>query len=130
MSGVRYRIVHLEDDPNDRELVAHVLDASGLDCEIVAVATGPEYERAIRSGADLILSDGALPGFDGGAARTLATACCPDVPFVYLTGSFEGGITAEWAAGAAAVLSKDQLDELPDVLRRLVAGHGRPAAHG
>ena len=59
------RIVHLEDDPLDRELVAQALHGDTIDCVIVPAATREAFEEALVDRPDVILSDMSLPDFDG-----------------------------------------------------------------
>ena len=59
---MQLRILHLEDDPQDRELVASAIEREGLAPEIVAVATLTEFEAALRhSKFDLILAEFVVP---------------------------------------------------------------------
>jgi PAS domain-containing protein len=64
--GSPLKILHLEDNPADAELIDSWLHADNIECEVQRVATQREYESALESGGfDLILSDYTLPGFDG-----------------------------------------------------------------
>src|SRR5215217_5384006 len=81
------RVVHLEDDPRDVELVAETLRAEQIDCSIVAVTSRAGFERALGDHPDLILSDFTMPGFDGGTAQAIAQSRCPETPFVFVSGS-------------------------------------------
>src|SRR5690554_2580152 len=81
------RILHLEDDPADAELVQATLTADGLAVSLHTVWTQPDFEAALRAGElDLILADFSLPSFDGLTALTLAQRAVPEVPFVFVTG--------------------------------------------
>ena len=51
------RILHLEDNETDHQLVAEVLEADGLKCEFVLVKSEAEFARARAGGGfDLIIS--------------------------------------------------------------------------
>jgi hypothetical protein len=53
------RIVHLEDDPNDAELIKAALDAERVVCELVRVDTQVAFRTSLeQDGIDLILADG------------------------------------------------------------------------
>jgi hypothetical protein len=52
------RILHLEDDSHDSELVVGCLLTGGLDCHIVRVEDRESFEREVRAGNyHVILSD-------------------------------------------------------------------------
>jgi CheY-like chemotaxis protein len=44
------RILHLEDDAADAELVQETLESAGLACQINCVQTGEEFGAALRQG--------------------------------------------------------------------------------
>ena len=88
ISQVPLRILHLEDEPLDTEIVREMLKADNLDCTVHAVATRPEFERALEEDNwSLILSDFSLPSFDGLEALALARAQAPGVPFILFSGT-------------------------------------------
>ena len=74
---MRVRLVHLEDDEGDRELVARTLRAEGIDCAVIEAACREDFERALDDPPDLILSDYSIPGFGGDEAQDLAQQRCP-----------------------------------------------------
>src|SRR5712691_9783175 len=82
------RILYLEDNPTDAELVRARLAAEGMDCEIVCVQTDTDFASAIdQAGWALIISDFTLPSYDGMSALALARTKCPDVPFIFFSGT-------------------------------------------
>src|SRR3569832_1905140 len=77
------RILYLEDDANEAELIrkalAENIHASTLD----VVATRENYLSAIQRGeVDIILSDSLVPVFDGLSTKQTTQKQCPDVPFI------------------------------------------------
>ena len=63
------RILHLEDNPNDRKLVELALIQEGLNCHFLPVQTRQEFESAISQGGfDLVISDFTMPSYDGESA--------------------------------------------------------------
>ncbi|MFM1769369.1 MAG: hypothetical protein RJA22_1898 [Verrucomicrobiota bacterium] len=81
------RILHLEDDPADRELIPALLSAGGHAVEARAVSTRADFLAALAEGAfDLILADCRLPAFDGMEALALARERRPDIPFLFVSG--------------------------------------------
>ena len=82
------RILYLEDNPTDAELVRARLAAEGIDCEIVCVQTSTDYVSAIDQGGwALIISDFTLPAYDGMSALALAHTKRPDTPFIFFSGT-------------------------------------------
>ena len=82
------RILYLEDNPTDAELVRARLAAEGIDCEIVCVETDTDFASAVEQGGwALIISDFTLPSYDGMSALALARTKCPDVPFIFFSGT-------------------------------------------
>ena len=107
-------MLHVEDDPVDRELVAATLDAQGLTCDIVAVDTHDAFLAALDSGGfDVILADDRLPRFNGQAALALAVERVPDVPFIFVSGTLGEEIAVErLKAGATDYVLKQRLARL------------------
>ena len=82
------RILHLEDDPNDVELVQAKLEEAGLTCRLTAVQARDEFEKALRQNEyDIILADFRLPMYDGISALRLTQELCPDIPFIFVSGA-------------------------------------------
>ena len=115
------RLLHLEDDSNDRELVAEALRTDGLQCAITPVASQTEFVRELAAVPDLILADFVLPGFDGVRAQQLAQLLCPDVPFVFVSGTLGEEVAVERVkAGATDYVLKHRLERLPAAVRRAI----------
>jgi PAS domain S-box-containing protein len=121
--AARLRVLHLEDDPHDAELVARRLRADGLACGIVAVDTRLRYEEALASQSfDVILSDDKLPSFDGATALLIARSRVPDVPFLFVSGTIGEEIAIErLKAGATDYVLKERLSRLASAVRRALA---------
>jgi signal transduction histidine kinase len=110
---MRVRVVHLEDDEADRELVLRTLRAEGIDCAVVQAEGREEFERALDDPPDLILSDYSIPGFSGDEAQNLARSRCPDVPFMFVSGSIgEERAVERLKSGATDYVLKNRLDKL------------------
>jgi PAS domain S-box-containing protein len=122
------RVLHLEDDPNDAELVKSALSEDGLACEITRVSTERHFREELqRSGFDLILADYKLPSFDGMAALALARSMTSDIPFILLSGTLgEERAVEALKTGATDYLLKDRLSRLGPSVRRAL----REAAQG
>jgi DNA-binding NtrC family response regulator len=82
------KILILEDTPSDLELLLRELKKTGLAFTAHAVNRREEFEQALTDyQADLILSDFALPSFDGLSAFRLTRDRQIDVPFIVVSGS-------------------------------------------
>jgi PAS domain S-box-containing protein len=121
------RILHLEDDPADAELVAATLASDGLVCEFVRAASRAQFLTAIEDSYDLILADFAIPGFDGITAQRLAHKRHPHVPFVFISGTMGEEVAIErLQEGATDYVLKQRLQRLPSAVRRaLQEAHDR-----
>jgi len=113
------RILLLEDNDADAELVEVELRRAELDFTARRVVTRPDFERALREFLpDIIVSDHQLPQFSGVAALELARARAPHAPFILLTGSLDEETAVEYMkAGAADYILKGRLTRLGPAVR-------------
>ena len=125
------RILHLENNPGDADLIAATLGSEGLDCEIVRVASAAQFLTALDGSYDLILADFGVPGFNGVAAQRLAYERHPDVPFVFVSGTMGEEVAIErLQEGATDFVLKQSLHRLPSAVRRaLQEAHDRRERH-
>lgn len=117
------RILHLEDDTNDAELIAGRLHKEGIACQITCIQTREDFLAAAEQGEwDVILADYSLPSFDGISALKIAREKCPDVPFIFVSGALgEEVAVATLKSGATDYILKDRLARLPLAVKRAVA---------
>jgi formate hydrogenlyase transcriptional activator len=116
------RILSLEDDPRDAELIQGSLEAECIACEVTRVDTQPAFQASLEGDRfDLILADYTLPSFDGLSALKLAMSACPDVPFIFVTGTLGEEVATEaLKIGATDYVLKTRLSRLaPSILRAL-----------
>src|SRR5580765_31121 len=59
------RILHLEDNPGDAELIQATLESEGVVCDVTRVETQADFMAALAQRFDVILADYTLPAFDG-----------------------------------------------------------------
>ncbi|NYF50579.1 sigma 54-interacting transcriptional regulator [Tunturiibacter gelidoferens] len=124
----RLRILSLEDDPNDTELIQASLETEGIDCVVTRVDTQAAFSASLEQGGiDLILADYKLPSFDGLSALKLATSISPEVPFLFVSGTLGEEVAIEaLKIGATDYVLKTRLSRLaPSVLRALREADGR-----
>ncbi|MBU6411618.1 MAG: response regulator [Verrucomicrobia bacterium] len=82
------RIINLEDNARDAELNEAMLSARWPECELVRVDSRQEFLAVLDAGGiDLILSDYTMPAFSGLEALELARRQCPEVPFLFVSGT-------------------------------------------
>jgi DNA-binding NarL/FixJ family response regulator len=115
------KIVHIEDDELDAELVRVALNAASVDCEIVRVATRDQFlAEMLKQQPDVVLSDSNLPGFDSSHALAFVRSLHPAIPFIYVTGNLSPRARqTAMDQGAAAFINKDDLRELISALRNV-----------
>jgi signal transduction histidine kinase/CheY-like chemotaxis protein len=116
------RILYLEDEPKDAELVQATLEAANVVCSVTRVESRPEFVGLLeRGGFDLILADYTLPSFDGISALKMAKKVRPEVPFIFISGTLEEEVGIEaLKLGATDYLFKNRLARIvPSVQRAL-----------
>lgn len=118
----RPAILHLEDSPLDAELARVRIERSIPGCAVTRAGTRGEFEAALaRGGFDLILSDFALPDFDGHAALEMARRDAPDTPFIFLSGTLGEDVAVETLhRGATDYVIKQRMDRLGPAVRRAI----------
>src|ERR1019366_6039476 len=88
LSSRSIRILHLEDNPRDAELIHSQLAAGGLACEVVLVDTKQRFGAALAGeGFDLILVDYNIAGYDGRAALQLTQQSRQSAPLIVVSGT-------------------------------------------
>ena len=116
------RLLHLEDDPVDAELITTTLMEGNIPCQSQLVDTRQAFVAALKEGRmDLILADYSIPGFDGMTALTLARQHCPDVPFLFVSATIGEELAIDaMHQGATDYVLKQRLGRLvPSVQRAL-----------
>ncbi|MDB6167439.1 MAG: hypothetical protein JWM88_303 [Verrucomicrobia bacterium] len=115
------KILHLEDNPADAELVRHVLAEEFPDCSITLVDSLKPFLAGLAAvpAPDLIISDFSLPTFGGLEALELVRSRAGGIPFIFLSGSIgEERAIAAVRAGAYDYVLKDNMARLAVVIRR------------
>ncbi|AFY76168.1 signal transduction histidine kinase [Pleurocapsa sp. PCC 7327] len=124
------RFLLLEDSVLDMELIHTLLTEGGISCELVRVQTRTEFETALaQQSYDSILSDYALPSFDGISALEIAQQLSPETPFIFVTATMGEEVAIETLKrGATDYVLKQRLERLvPSVKRALREAEERRA---
>ncbi len=114
------RILHLEDNPLDSELVLRILEDEGLDPELRRVDTRDDFCRELRTAnADLIISDFTLPFYNGLVALSAARELRPELPFIFFSGTIgEEAAVESLKTGATDYVLKHRPEKLVPAVRR------------
>jgi PAS domain S-box-containing protein len=116
------RVLHLEDDVGDAELVRATLESEEIQTKLIRVETEPDFVAAVKDAdLDLILADYRLPSFDGLSALKIARQHAPDVPFIFVSGKLGEDVAIEaLKTGATDYVLKTRLVRLgPSITRAL-----------
>jgi PAS domain S-box-containing protein len=116
----RIQILHVENDPRDRELVRTLLTTAGLGCRFGYAQTWAEFMNALSAETwDVILANYALPAFDGCAALDIARKVAPQVPFLFLSAVQGEEVAVETVKrGATDYVVKQRMERLVPAVRR------------
>jgi PAS domain S-box-containing protein len=111
--AVALRVLLVEDEPRDAELLLRELKRAGFEPHAQRVDTEAAFLDALGEPIDIVLSDFDLPQFDGLRALELLGERRPDVPFIIVSGTIgEETAVAAMRRGAADYLIKDRLTRL------------------
>ncbi len=82
------RVLLIEDDEDNRELMAEVLEGAGY--EVLTAASGTAGLRALAEhSVDVVVTDVGMPGMGGLEVARAAKEIAPGVPVVVVTGYTE-----------------------------------------
>ncbi len=115
------RILLLEDNPVDAELVEHELKRAGFQLSVCRVETEKTFTDAIKDPSpwDVILADYSLPQFNAKRALAVAREMRPDVPFILVSGTLGEDVAVETLRqGATDFVLKGRMERLGPVVRR------------
>ncbi len=114
------RILIVEDTPADVIRINHELRQGGLEFRAKRVETKEAFLRELQQEPpDIILSDHGLPSFDGFTALAIARDTCPEVPFIFVTGSLGEQMAIQmFKGGATDYVLKEHLSQLVPAVQR------------
>lgn len=117
------RIIILEDNPSDADLIQFELQEGGFACTTKVVATEKDFIQELQTFCpDLILSDYDLPTYNGALALAEANKRCPDTPFILVTGAVTEDRAIEiLTQGAKDYVLKSRLQRLLPAVHRALS---------
>jgi PAS domain S-box-containing protein len=122
MKNAALRILLIEDNPADADLIKYELRTAGIEHHARCVAAKKEFLRELRhEPPDAIISDFSMPQFNALDALHLLQAHRVEVPFILVTGSQSEEVAVECIKqGADDYILKSSLKRLPTALRSSV----------
>ena len=114
------RVLHVEDNNLDAELVARALRKGGFEISVAVVQTEEAFERQLHlHRPDVVIVDYNLPQWKGIEALNVLRREELDIPLILVSGAL-GDITAVECIkqGATDYVLKDGLARLPEAVRR------------
>jgi signal transduction histidine kinase len=117
------KVLIVEDNNYDYELVERMLRKMSFSYEVRRAASGEEYEDLLYNYTpDLILSDFSIPSYSGLKALEFAKSVHPEVPFIFVSGSIgEERAVEALKQGADDYVLKDNLSKLEPSVKRALA---------
>jgi len=117
------RILQVEDDPLDAELIQAELEADGINYEVRLVDDEAAYTACLEEfEPDIVLSDLSLPGFSGQRALELLRGRHEDLPFIYVSATLgEEAAVEALRNGATDYILKQNPTRLASAVRRALA---------
>jgi len=113
-------ILHIEDTPEDRELIRERILADGIDAQFVNVDTREDLITALEQNQfDVVLADYSMPSFDGLSALKIVREKYPHLPVIFLSGTMGEELAVECLKnGATDYVLKNRLSRLSPAIRR------------
>ena len=119
---IAVQILLIEDDEDDALLVGRQLGRSGLEVDLHRVNTADRVREALATRTfSCVISDYAMPGFDGLTALRIVREHDPDLPFIVISGTLGERHAVElMRAGAQDYVMKGALARLGPAISREV----------
>ena len=123
MSISDLKILSLEDNPVDAELIREkMISEKFTNLRMEVISTEKEFINRLNTNTyNLILSDYNLPQFTGLEALLIAKKICPEIPFIFVSGTVGEEMAIELLRkGASDYVLKGNLDKLPLAINRSI----------
>lgn len=117
----RISVLLVEDNEYDAELIVHELRRAGFEPTWQRVCKEADYVAALTPAIDIILSDYAMPRFNGLRALEILLQREWDLPFILISGTIGEQIAvAAMKKGASDYILKDRLARLGEAVRHAI----------
>lgn len=118
----RVKILHLEDQPHDAEMVSRILRNATITFDLKLVSTREQFTEALEQfKPELILSDHNLPSFNSMEALEILQKSKFKIPFILVTGTVSEEFAVDaMRAGADDYILKDRLQRLPVAVQNVL----------
>jgi len=116
----KIKILHLEDNPKDSQLVQSVLKRANVMFDYFFADNEQDFISLINNqNIDIILSDYHLPDYSGSEALLYAKSNFPNTPFVFVSGTMgEDAAIESLLNGATDYVLKNRLERLTSAVSR------------
>ena len=127
MTEPRLRVLLLEDNQADGELIEHALRRSPGSVITHRVTSRDEFVHALREfGPDVVLSDHALTAYNAPAAMRDLRTIRPTAPMIVVSGALDAAMAVSCVrAGAENIVLKDSLHRLAPAIEAALAARRR-----
>jgi two-component system sensor histidine kinase/response regulator len=122
MATDEWRVLVLEDDDVDAQLIERELRKLAVPCAVTVVDDEESFQASLTDfNPTVVLADYHLPTFDGLSALAIVRETCPDLPFIFVSGAVgeEFAIQA-LQAGATDYVLKSRLSRISPAVQRAV----------
>jgi diguanylate cyclase (GGDEF)-like protein len=115
------RVLFVEDNPLDAEIMVRALEEAGYELGWSRVETEKAFLLGIETAPDVILADYNLPDFGGLRALRALQQRELEIPFILVSGTIgEERAVEAMRLGAQDYLLKDRLGRLPSAVKRVL----------
>jgi signal transduction histidine kinase len=123
------RILSIDDDPMDVELINMTLHRTGREFILSHARDAAEISFGLRTSVDVVLCDFTMPSISAKRAVELVRQHSASLPVIVLSSSIgEEAVVELFRAGASDYLSKDKLALLPTIIERVLRAARRERA--
>ena len=117
--GTPLRVLIIEDNASDAELMLHALGRAGFDLDSQVVETEQDFRLQLKACPDVILADFTLPEFSALDALEIVQENELDIPCIIVSGSIgEERAVEVLQKGAADYIMKDALGRLGQAVKQ------------
>ncbi len=118
----KLKILLLEDNASDVKLLNRALSKSLEAYELKVIETKEEYLDQLAHPYDIVISDFALPAFDGMEALKIRNKTHPFLPFIITTGSMNEATAVQcMKEGADDYIIKEHITRIGEAVKRAIA---------